>query len=42
VIEQDHRNVKKRAWLAKGYGFFSQRVANNAGHRSDSMIPKEE
>ena len=22
VIEQDHRNVKKRAWLAKGYGSF--------------------
>ena len=25
VIEQDHRNVKKRAWLAKGYGPFRAR-----------------
>jgi IS6 family transposase len=22
VIEQNHRIVKKRVWLAKGYGFF--------------------
>lgn len=22
VIEQDHRTVKKRVWLAKGYGSF--------------------
>ena len=23
VVEQDHRTVKKRTWLAKGYGSFS-------------------
>jgi transposase-like protein len=34
VIEQDHRTVKKRTWLAKGYGSF-QGVANVAGHRSN-------
>jgi transposase-like protein len=22
IIEQDHRTVKKRTWLAKGYGSF--------------------
>jgi transposase-like protein len=22
VVEQDHRTVKKRTWLAKGYGSF--------------------
>ena len=25
VIEQDHRMVKKRVWLAKGYGTFRVR-----------------
>ena len=23
VVEQDHRTVKKRVWLAKGYGSFA-------------------
>ena len=33
IIEQDHRSVKKRVWLAKGYGSFSERVADPAGNR---------
>ena len=32
MIEQDHRTVKKRVWLAKGYGSFSDRVADAGGN----------
>ena len=31
VIEQDHRTVKKRVWLAKGYGSF-RRLADDTGN----------
>lgn len=34
VIEQDHWTVKKRVWLAKGYGSVSERVADTAGNRN--------
>jgi IS6 family transposase len=33
VIEQDHRTVKKRVWLAKGYGSFLDRLADTTGNR---------
>jgi len=39
VIEQDHRTVKKRVWLAKGYGAF-QSVANVAGNRNSAHDPE--
>jgi transposase-like protein len=44
VIEQDHRTVKKRVWLAKGYGSFSDRLADTTGNRNsthDSEGPSE-
>jgi transposase-like protein len=25
IVEQDHRSVKKRTWLAKGYGSYQVR-----------------
>src|SRR5258708_38674182 len=34
VIEQDHRTVKERTWLAKGYGSFQGAWRTFAGHRS--------
>jgi IS6 family transposase len=33
AIEQDHRTVKKRVWLAKGYGSFSKCLADAARNR---------
>jgi hypothetical protein len=44
VIEQDHRTVKKRVWLAKGLRFISERMADVAGNRNgahDSEGPSE-
>ena len=35
VVEQDHRTVKKRVWLAKGW-LVSECVANLAGNRNDA------
>jgi len=32
-IEQDHRTVKKRAWLAKGYGSFVTAWRTLQGHQ---------
>jgi hypothetical protein len=34
VVEQDHRTVKKRVWLAKGYGFVCHGVADETRDRS--------
>ena len=45
MIEQDHRTVKKRVWLAKGYGTFqSADVAAlwmDAGLRAHILAMKE-
>jgi transposase, IS6 family len=40
VIEQDHRNVKKRAWLAKGYGSFQSAWRTLQGIETIHMIRK--
>jgi hypothetical protein len=40
VIEQDHRNVKKRAWLAKGYGSFQRAWRTLQGIETIHMIRK--
>jgi len=39
VIEQDHRTVKKRVWLAKGYGSF-QSAWRTLQDRNLNMIRK--
>ena len=40
VIEQDHRNVRKRAWLAKGYGSFQSAWRTLQGIETIHMIRK--
>ena len=40
IIEQDHRNVKKRAWLAKGYGSFQSAWRTLQGIETIHMIRK--
>ena len=40
VIEQDHRTVKKRAWLAKGYGSFQSAWRTLQGIEAVHMIRK--
>jgi IS6 family transposase len=40
VIEQDHRTVKKRTWLAKGYGSFQSAGRTLEGIETMSMIRK--
>ena len=40
VIEQDHRNSKKRAWLAKGYKTFSSARCTLEGIETMQMIRK--
>src|SRR5437764_532259 len=40
VIEQDHRLVKKRTWLAKGYGSFQSACRTLEGIETMSMIRK--
>ena len=40
VIEQDHRTVKKRVWLAKGYGSFQSAWRTLQGIETVSMIRK--
>jgi transposase, IS6 family len=42
VIEQDHRTVKKRTWLAKGYGSFRSAWRTLQGIETMSMIRKGE
>src|SRR5512132_4233499 len=40
VVEQDHRTVKKRAWLAKGYGSFLTAWRTLQGIEAVHMIRK--
>src|SRR5271170_6252575 len=40
VIEQDHRTVKKRVWLAKGYGSFQGAWRTLQGIETVNMIRK--
>ena len=40
VVEQDHRNVKKRVWLAKGYGSFRTAWRTLQGIEAVHMIRK--
>ena len=40
VIEQDHRLVKKRAWLAKGYNTFQSAWRTLEGIQTVNMIRK--
>ncbi|HTT22865.1 MAG TPA: DDE-type integrase/transposase/recombinase, partial [Candidatus Sulfotelmatobacter sp.] len=40
VIEQDHRTVKKRVWLAKGYGSFQTAWRTIQGIETLHMIRK--
>ena len=40
VIEQDHRTVKKRTWLAKGYGSFQSAWRTLEGIETMHMIRK--
>jgi IS6 family transposase len=40
VIEQDHRTVKKRVWLAKGYGSFQSAWRTVQGIETVNMIRK--
>ncbi|MEO7143187.1 MAG: IS6 family transposase, partial [Bryobacteraceae bacterium] len=40
VIEQDHRTVKKRVWLAKGYGSFQSAWRTLQGIEAVEMIRK--
>jgi transposase-like protein len=40
VIEQDHRTVKKRTWLAKGYGSFQSAWRTLERIETMSMIGK--
>ena len=40
VVEQDHRTVKKRTWLAKGYGSFSTAWRTLQGIEAVPMIRK--
>jgi len=38
VIEQDHRTVKKRTWLAKGYNTFQSAWRTIEGIETVNMI----
>ena len=40
IVEQDHRTVKRRTWLAKGYGSFSTAWRTLQGIETVSMIRK--
>ena len=40
VIEQDHRTIKKRVWLAKGYGSFQSAWRTLQGIETVHMIRK--
>jgi IS6 family transposase len=40
LIEQDHRTVKKRVWLAKGYGSFQSAWRTLQGIETVHMIRK--
>ena len=40
IVEQDHRTVKKRTWLAKGYGSFVSAWRTLQGIEAVHMIRK--
>ena len=40
IVEQDHRTVKKRVWLAKGYGSFQSAWRTFQGIEAMNMIRK--
>ena len=40
IVEQDHRSVKKRTWLAKGYGSFQSAWRTLEGIETVNMIRK--
>ena len=40
VVEQDHRFVKKRVWLAKGYGSFQSAWRTLQGIEAMNMVRK--
>ena len=40
IVEQDHRTVKKRVWLAKGYGSFQSAWRTLQGIETMHMINK--
>ena len=40
IVEQDHRTVKKRVWLAKGYGSFQSAWRTLQGIEAVAMIRK--
>ena len=40
IVEQDHRSVKKRTWLAKGYGSFQSAWRTLEGIETMDMIRK--
>ena len=40
IVEQDHRTVKKRVWLAKGYGSFPSAWRTLQGIETMHMINK--
>jgi IS6 family transposase len=40
IVEQDHRSVKKRVWLAKGYGSFQSAWRTLQGIETMHMINK--
>jgi transposase-like protein len=40
VVEQDHRNVKRRTWLAKGYGSISTAWRTLRGIEAMAMVRK--
>jgi transposase-like protein len=40
IVEQDHRNVKRRTWLAKGYGSFPTAWRTLRGIEAMDMVRK--
>jgi len=40
IVEQDHRTVKKRTWLSKGYGSFASSWRTLQGSEAVNMIRK--
>ena len=40
VVEQDHRNVKRRTWLAKGYGSLATAWRTLRGIEAMDMVRK--
>ena len=40
IVEQDHRSIKKRTWLAKGYGSFQSAWRTLEGIETVNMIRK--